>query len=230
MVPWSENRIKWYDRAVKYCGYDDALIEAVGGYLPKDETVCDLGCGTGYLARRLAELGYRVTAFDKSGITRENLRRIKEEQGLRSLTVTEGSWYDLPQKPLWDNVIMVMAGMLDVDLELFLTLAAKRLIIITKDDDRSHVQANGVSVMKHPEFELMKKQLQGCDYDTFTMTLQFGQPFLSKEEAQEYFRVFEADTESADSKLNLLEQRDGEYPWYLPNEKNMRVFAVRKKS
>ena len=228
MVPWSENRIKWYDRAVEYCGYDDALINAVGKYLPKDETVCDLGCGTGYLARKLASLGYDVTAFDKSGITIDNLRKIKEEQGLHNLTVTEGSWYDLPKKPLWDNVIMVMAGMLDVDLELFLTLAAKRLIIITKGDDRSHVQADGVSVMKPPEFELMKKQLEGWDYDTFTVTVQFGQPFLSKEEAEEYFRVFEADTESAESKLNLLEHREGEYPWYLPNEKHMRVFAVRK--
>jgi len=62
MFLWSEKRIEWYQRAVAYNRFDAALADAVEPFLPLGETVCDLGCGIGYLAAELARRGYDVTA------------------------------------------------------------------------------------------------------------------------------------------------------------------------
>lgn len=46
-------------------GLAETLIRIVGEQ-PDVKTICDLGCGTGYLAFRLGALGYRVTGLDAS--------------------------------------------------------------------------------------------------------------------------------------------------------------------
>ena len=56
---WTEEKILWYQEAVAYFGYDRVLADAAEPYLPREETVCDLGCGSGYLAMELARRGYR---------------------------------------------------------------------------------------------------------------------------------------------------------------------------
>jgi 2-polyprenyl-6-hydroxyphenyl methylase/3-demethylubiquinone-9 3-methyltransferase len=46
-------------------GLTNRFIERIGA-LKNVKSVCDLGCGNGYLAGRLAELGYKVTGVDAS--------------------------------------------------------------------------------------------------------------------------------------------------------------------
>lgn len=46
-------------------GLTNAFIDIVSG-LANVNSVCDLGCGNGYMAGRLAELGYNVTGVDAS--------------------------------------------------------------------------------------------------------------------------------------------------------------------
>ena len=46
-------------------GLTNAFIDIVSG-LENVNSVCDLGCGNGYMAGRLAELGYNVTGVDAS--------------------------------------------------------------------------------------------------------------------------------------------------------------------
>jgi len=53
----------------------EAFVELVSAY-PVGASVCDIGCGNGYLAAQLAKRGYSVTGFDASetgiAIAREN--------------------------------------------------------------------------------------------------------------------------------------------------------------
>lgn len=228
MYPWSEQRVAWYLRAVAYNGFDRVLADAIAPYLPSGETVCDLGCGTGYLALYLARRGYFVTAFDKPGPALDAARREKKLRGTDSLTVTEGDWFTLEKTPRWDNVVMAFAGHLDEDLELFLSLARKRLILIIKDDDQSHVQASGVAPLKHVTGEQIERLLAGRSYESFPLRAQFGQPLRSMDEAREYLNTYDADTDSEESALRrLIGTGNAEYPLFLPSEKRMRVFVIR---
>ena len=55
-------------------GLADKLIEIVKG-LDGVRTICDLGCGNGYISGRLALLGYEVTGVDASKTGLEIIRR-----------------------------------------------------------------------------------------------------------------------------------------------------------
>ena len=229
MFQWSEKRIEWYQRAVAYNGFDVALADAIEGYLPTNEIVCDLGCGTGYLAMELAQRRYSIIAFDKSGIAMDYLRRQKELRGLNHLQLVEGDWFHIGHSPLWDNAVMAFAGHLDVDMEMFLGLVRKRLVLIVKDNDQSHVQANGISPLKHVTGDQVASILKGKHYQRFALTAQFGQPLKSISEARDYLWTYGADIDSPDSALTRIERTgDPNYPYYLPSEKSMQVFVIEK--
>jgi SAM-dependent methyltransferase len=231
MVPWSQQRIEWYQRAVAYTHFDRLLADAIVPYLPKGETVCDLGCGTGYLAMELARRGYAATAFDANELTQDYVRQEAKRRGLPGLTPQRGSWFDLPREPHWDHVVMVFAGHLDQDLSLFLSLCRKQLILVLKDGDDSHVQADGVSLLKHVPAQQVEAQLGGYRYLSFDLKAPFGQPLKSEKECRAYLTAFGVDTHSADSALHRVQESDDPlYPLYLPNEKRMKLFVIEKGS
>ncbi len=82
-----------------------SLAEAVRGQFPPGSTVLDLGCGTGELARALAEMRMQVTACD---ISVEMLRRAVESDHAGSVEWAQlgTAWRTLPlRSSAFDAVI-----------------------------------------------------------------------------------------------------------------------------
>jgi len=78
----------WYDRKQGDTGdlwhrslIDPPLLKLIGGCRGKE--VLDLGCGNGYLARRLARMGAKVTAVDSSRRMIRNARAHDRDNSLR---------------------------------------------------------------------------------------------------------------------------------------------------
>jgi len=59
----------------------DKIISVVQNY-PNIKTICDLGCGNGYIASRFAQLGYSVTGVDASPTGIELARRNNSSENL----------------------------------------------------------------------------------------------------------------------------------------------------
>jgi len=57
MPPWTEKRIDWYQRAVAWNGFDKVLVDNISRFVPQDESICDMGCGTGYLEEKQGKAG-----------------------------------------------------------------------------------------------------------------------------------------------------------------------------
>jgi SAM-dependent methyltransferase len=81
----------------------DLLVTLVAQQ-PGIETICDLGCGNGYLAHRLATAGYRVTGIDGSAAYIATARQLHASPAVRfeqaffapSLAATlNAGWFDL---------------------------------------------------------------------------------------------------------------------------------------
>jgi ubiquinone/menaquinone biosynthesis C-methylase UbiE len=82
---------------------------------PKDKDLLDLGCGNGYLARRLAKSGARVTAIDSSPRMIENARKHdpNDSLGIRYVLTSAGSLDSIAK----DSFDLVYANMSLMDIE-----------------------------------------------------------------------------------------------------------------
>jgi len=87
-VPKNVNASDWGDSEVGALngesgeGLATLLIEVVKSE-PGVKTICDLGCGNGYLAHRLATHGYAVTGVDASAPYIETARRLYSDPPVR---------------------------------------------------------------------------------------------------------------------------------------------------
>ena len=226
MYPWTEERIVWYQRAVAFTGFDRALADLAIGAPKPGEEVCDLGCGTGYLALELARRGCRVTAVDRAGVCLDYLRAETARRGLADrLTVVEADWHDLPPGTAWDTVVMAFAGKPDEELGGYLALCRRRLVLVTKTSAQSHVRGPGEPPLFRRNADALEAALRarGLSFARRDAVLDFGQPLRSREEAEAYLAVY-GGPESALTRLT--ETGDPEFPLCLPNEKRLAVFTI----
>ena len=76
---------------------DDALrARAIAQLAPAGATVCDVGTGTGVLAKELAQLGMRVVAVDHAPRRLEAARAAFEKEGLSNVELRGGEAQALP--------------------------------------------------------------------------------------------------------------------------------------
>ena len=229
MFEWTTERIDWYERALSYTGYASLLAEELIEYLPISESVCDLGCGTGYLARELALRGYEVWGADRSRLALNVLRKEKDRLNLHKLSVLEANWADIKGTELWDNVIMVSAGHFDSELMKYLSLCKKRLILVVKEDKSSHVLPKGQKSALRKRDYLVSDLLKDFEYSVKSFYPEFGQPLLSMDEAKKYISYFGGDVESEKSALGrVIQTGRADYPYYLPNKSEKLIYVIQK--
>ena len=116
MKDWEE-LADWYDRKQGDTGdlwhrtlIDPTLLRVIGDCRGKD--VLDLGCGNGYLSRRLARAGARVTAVDRSlrMIKSARARDPKGSLGIRYVHSNAGKLLGVPSS-MFDLVFANMSLM-----------------------------------------------------------------------------------------------------------------------
>ena len=226
MYPWTSERVAWYQRAVDWTGFDRKLADLALPDLAPGDQVCDLGCGTGYLALELARRGCRVTAVDRAGVCLDYLRAEAARRGLTDrLTAVEADWHDLPPETAWDTVVMAFAGKPDEELEGYLARCRRRLVLVTKTSAQSHVRGPGEPPLFRRDADALEAALRarGLSFARRDAVLDFGQPLRSREEAEAYLAVY-GGPESALTRLT--ETGDPEFPLCLPNEKRLAVFTI----
>ncbi len=88
-----QDRAKRYDRNVKErWSQRDSSRDTIVSHLTPQDTVLDIGAGTGRWSLYLAPYAQHVTALDPSPSMLEVLRGNIAEQGLSNVSVIEGAW------------------------------------------------------------------------------------------------------------------------------------------
>lgn len=102
MIPY-QRFAKIYDELMDDSLYDQWQAYTVK-YIPQNESVLELGCGSGRLASRLSEVGFQVTGLDNSS-EMLTLAQIHKENTQTEFMLIERDMTDLSDLPTYDHVI-----------------------------------------------------------------------------------------------------------------------------
>jgi SAM-dependent methyltransferase len=245
---WNEKTLAWFEAASAYTGFHSRLADVVRPYIEGCETLCDIGCGLGLLDLALAGDVRRAVCIDQSETAIAALNEIIRARGARNVVARTADANGLTEE-CGDAVILSFFGSSGADIERFLPLCRKRLILIVHEKSSPTRCANAVALRPRP-----LGAAEVTDYLTnrrlkFRKTvaeLEFGQPFRSLEDARDFIRIYAAaapDADDADAggqsdwdrlygdmERRLVRTGLSDYPLYLPKPKRLAVFAAEKEA
>lgn len=241
MYKWSDKKIEWYERALKESDFAKRLADALEPLLTPGESVCELGCGTGYLSLELAERGFQVMAVEADRNAADCLSakadklkfqgRIGTNADSGSISVYQGDWKEILGSPRWDTIIMCFAGDFRNELPLYLrSCRGKLLLVTTEPKDNPEGISGRTSGFRYRLRESETRKLldeQGAAYTITKASLELGQPFVDIEEAREYHDAYDVPEKQYNNNLKKMVMSGNPFfPYYLPNNKDLKIYQI----
>lgn len=232
-IVWSEKTIRWFADASAFTGFHRKLAALLSERLPGKGTLADVGCGTGLVDFELAPLYERVVCVD---VSREALTSLRSAAAARGMTNIETRLADAcTLSGRFDDVIAVFYG----DAELF----AEKLLPLAKAGFAAVVHASPEGKLGPEDYRLKKTDTAaaaaelfsglGIEFSRTDISLEYGQPFRTLEDAREFTRAYSDCPPDAavDEYLekNLVATGERDFPLYLPNEKYFSILSVLKR-
>lgn len=227
MQLWYEDMVRFMRDASEYGTYNQELTALLAPYLTKDMTICDAGCGLGYLSLALAPHVGRVVSVDRNheavAVLEENCRTL----GVENVAPRCGSIQDAAPEEKYDAMVFCFFGGIHEILATARAQCRGPVFIITRNY-RNH----RFSVGSYPTGNYGRRRSSGVltelgiPFEERIMTLEFGQPFRSMEDARLFFEVYSNDEDKSaitDEFLQGKVVRTGreDYPFYMPHRREL---------
>ena len=222
MFQWSDESIAWYKRAAENTGFFQELSDTVKPYIKSSETLCEIGCGHGYLSLGLSACVRKVTAVD---IEKRVLNVMENEMALNNrnnIDILNADWKVLSGR-FWDTVLACNFGHLPQDIPDFLGMCARQLILVHRVQDDTR-KISSVLIQEY-------LQNNGYGFAFLQRKADFGQLFISKEEAFRFFLHYGWIKENGQEDFlakNLQTTGIAKYPFYFPSRSTVSIFVIRK--
>lgn len=228
ILKWTPAQLAFMRDASSYgSGYYKKLWAAIRALLPQaPESICDAGCGAGYLSLEMARHCDRVTAIDLSQAATDLLR--ENARGISNLTVRTGDINELAPETPYDAMVFCYFGKTPDILKIAKSQCQGTLIMVTRDYDKHRFSLNP-SAFDRDTVSYARSVLEqaGMAFDYTPCELEFGQPFRSLDAAAEFFSIYGDAPASVEEVLPKLQKTDDPtFPYYLPSTKKMGIFAV----
>ncbi len=233
---WSEESVEWYETASEYTGYHEKLKKIILPYLDKNDTCCELACGTGALARRLAPFvsSYTANDLDPNAVAFLN-RRLKSEPQ-ENINIYSGDWHYMVGKYQFNTVIFSYFSAVLRDWENLKKITTDKVISIAprKDGRKRRTDSDKINNPEKVErnnghaFETYGAVMEFLDeknisYESFSLDLEFGQPFYDLDSAIKYIKYYyKLDGNDVDNFINVKFKKT-DYGWYFPKLKEIGI-------
>ena len=239
---WTEEKLEWYVRGSLYAGFHRTLAEKIRPALEKTDALVDLGCGPGLIDLELAQDVKSITAIDINQIVLQHLEEDIADRKNTNIRTVCGDVKESPDDLLpssFDVALFSFFGGPGEVFEVAYQKASRLVIIITHGSDTAK-KPSKIGGEFHRAFAgdvsawLDENKLK---YTTTYDSYDFGQPFVSLEEAERFFEVYAKEGEvgseerlaQIDKQLSLVKKTDDpKYPYYFPNMKDTAIFLVEK--
>lgn len=233
MFFWTKQKIEWYCRAAEASCYHRSLAESIYPEL-LEGTVCDLGCGLGFLSLALAEKLPCLDALDCDESALEILRRNIRDRGVCNISVLCADAFSVSCQ--WDQIVLCFFGGLERNFSHYRKIARKRIVAVMSSAQYSGLRP-GELFPKGRERSTRTREFlteQRIPFREKSLILEFGQPLRDRREAEEFLLSYSPQAGKDEIRRHLdqnlcTEPRKigGEiFPLYLPNRKELSVFTV----
>ena len=227
---WDEQTIQWFLDATAYTEFHKTLAQNIKPYLEPGSTLCDAGCGLGRLDLELAAYVKELIAIDVNTNAISVLRCDAKKLGLDNLRA-EVCDADALTKT-FDTVLLSFFG--QSNMAHFLHLCRHRLIRIVNADTKSGLYPERYRCNVKDTVPIVCAELDrlGMRYKLELYSCEFGQPLRSWEDAEQYVlkNAPKATSREVHDFLNknITRAESKEFPFYLPNQKNLGIFIIDK--
>lgn len=234
MQLWEKDMVRFMRDASEYSTYNQELVKQISPYLNKNMHVCDAGCGLGYLSLALAPHVASVTGVerhpDASAVLAENSRRLGLDNVIPRCGPIETT---LPETP-YDAMVFCFFGGIDEILTISRAQCRGRVIIITRNytNHRFSVGEHKTgSYGRRTSHEALEKL--GIPFEETTLSLEFGQPFRSFEDARRFYETYSKDADKAvitdEFLMDKLVAGEGDFPYYMPHRRELAILTFESK-
>lgn len=225
---WNRQTIEWFKQASMYTGFHSQLADKLRPLVAGSKSMYDMGCGLALLSQQLSDSIESIVGVDMNEAALASLQQDTERLGLTNIRPVLGDCF--AEGPTCDVILLSYFG--SSSLDRFLP-RCRKLISIVDLDERSSLAGNQLKGVerKRQTAGRVEEQLQakGIAYTMEEIALEFGQPFLTAEEAsrffQQYYRCSPKEAEAFMAE-RLREAEQEPYLYYLPYLKRMGIFVV----
>ena len=201
---------------------------------PAGISICDAGCGLGFLSLALSSYFRQVTAIDISPIALGILRDESVKRGINNINIVQEDLLSDPAvKPdSYDTMVFSFFGSIDEIMHIALPRCRGRIFILKKNDNFHRFSVSHTvrpfDTMAHAIADLNSLQLP---YTKEDMSIEDGQPLRSLEEAEEFFHIYargkDAELINRDYIRSLLEETgESEFPYYFQRKCVFSILTV----
>lgn len=227
LFDWNAETLRWYLDAEAYSGFYRRIAETVAPGLKGYKTLCDLGCGPGLFDFAAAPLFESIECVDISEAALLSIRERAAHQGITNIVTRLEDVYQL--SGTWDVLYMSFFGSRELDL--FLPMCKKLIAVVSQTSDSELFPMKERRYKKNTADETSKYlEEKGIPYKLTHRRLEFGQPFVSLDDARRCIRYYVP--ELTDTEINVylnsrLKETSGEvWPYYLPRMKAVGIFEL----
>lgn len=213
---WTAQKLEWYERAAQCSDFHERLSAEIASLIPTDKSILEVGCGLGYMTKALASMGYDVFGIDNDDAAIGKALELSCTEGGKTPLFAVEDYRTSKRKA--DVVLAVFCGRIDEEgLGYFERLANERIIyIVSKHRFNNLKKDRSLGICKYLD-------QSGYCFTHKELTLRFDQPFVSLEDASQFFGV-----QHGNDKLKATPS-SGPYPYVFENEKRMTFFDIETK-
>ena len=229
MYTWDADRIRFYEDASERTGFYSCVTKLLYPALSREKTICDAGCGLGYLSLHLAPYVKSVSAIDCNGDAIRVLK--KNAETIPNIHPLSGRIEELPPRVPYDTMIFCFFGTIEETVRIAKAQCAGKAFSLKKNYSNHRFSVThhsfGKNPVEHAEAFFTK---HGISYDVRLFSIEYGQPFRTLADAflfsSLYSRKEDADKVTKERLAELLiETGDPFFPWYLPQKRDLGLLS-----
>ena len=243
LFQWDDDTIRWFVQASEFTGYHEKLANELIPMVTDYKTLCDIGCGLGLLEEHLGAVLDKITCMDINKNAINYINKAINQKKISNVETRLQSCDDLQEN--FDCILLSFFG--SRNFKKFLPFCRK-LIMIVGGNNKAHmypkkIEDKGLNSYHEIEKKLIAEKMEYC---LKRITLEFGQPFYSLEDARNYISNLAKDTSQNEidkflqdnlkgisfphdtcKKNNIEITVEPQYAYYMPHPKELGIFEVK---